>query len=693
MAESRLIQKQLAGKEDLLLGVGTVSQARATGVKTITKLNATHFGGVLVVDTINDLNTLDKNQLDEQVVLVKENGHTYIYNGTSWVTKTTAVVENIDGLKTLSAGTIEVLGYYTKGDGGGGLFYWDSTSTEADNGGTIIQAAGITTGRWKRVYSGDVNVKWFGAKGDGINDDTIYIQKALDFDNVFFSNGIYYITTELMINRNNVSINGEGNSTYIKIIDGSYSIFYAYQKSGIAIQNLNFTTQNQTNATAYKGFIFLNDCRNCKIINNSFFHFGHRAIYLLNTSGCIISNNYISTAFGAIQDSADIALLENSSYNIIDSNQCNGIGSDVGIFIQDPYTSTKPIGNIVTNNQVSEHNAYGIMIYVTTDYDSKTVIKNNNIRDIKGSQLLGASGAGIYVQRAGGVIVEGNTISNCCLLTTNFEVLGMGCIAVTGPISSNILYPVNVVNNNITVTRGTGIYCATGSWMVNIIGNTIQNLGTALVRCESIRCTNIKYLNITNNFIEHRATNNSALVVAATEYQTLSLNVSDNIVNVLSGVDGVFIYGIRTSGGYINRLVCSGNTIDCVSGVPLYISQIEVSIVNNCLTKTSGIAVYLDKLNNCKVDNCYFKGASAYLVAPGSNNIISETVNFDVAYLENNIGAGFIIKQYGDYAPSQSGLWDVGSQILKKTPVVGQPKGWRCTAGGNPGTWVSEGNL
>lgn len=164
MAESRLIQKQLAGKEDLLLGVGTVSQARATGVKTITKLNATHFGGVLVVDTINDLNSLDKNQLDEQVVLVKEDGYIYIYNGTSWVTKTTTIVENIESLKTLSTGTTEVLGYYTKGDGGGGLFYWDSTSTETDNGGTIIQATGVTTGRWQRIYSGAINPKWFGAK-------------------------------------------------------------------------------------------------------------------------------------------------------------------------------------------------------------------------------------------------------------------------------------------------------------------------------------------------------------------------------------------------------------------------------------------------------------------------------------------------------------------------------------------------
>ena len=73
---------------------------------------------------------------------------------------------------------VEVLGYYTKGDGGGGLFYWDAASTEADNGGTIIQATAITTGRWKRVLSGAVNVKWFGAKGDGVDDDAPYIRTA-----------------------------------------------------------------------------------------------------------------------------------------------------------------------------------------------------------------------------------------------------------------------------------------------------------------------------------------------------------------------------------------------------------------------------------------------------------------------------------------------------------------------------------
>ncbi len=47
---------------------------------------------------------------------------------------------------------------------------------------------------------------------------------------------------------------------------------------------------------------------------------------------------------------------------------------------------------------------------------------------------------------------------------------------------------------------------------------------------------------------------------------------------------------------------------------------------------------------------------------------------------------------YGTVAPA-SGTWAVGDMAINSVPVVGQPKGWRCTVAGTPGTWVSEGNL
>ena len=92
-----------------------------------------------------------------------------------------------------SNGSAFVTGKTTVGDGGEGVFLWDSASTETANEATIIQSTGITTGRWKRVIEEKVNVRWFGAKADcykgnsdfsilpsGTNNTTA-IQAAIDF--------------------------------------------------------------------------------------------------------------------------------------------------------------------------------------------------------------------------------------------------------------------------------------------------------------------------------------------------------------------------------------------------------------------------------------------------------------------------------------------------------------------------------
>lgn len=91
------------------------------------------------------------------------------------------VVTSIANLKLVDKtkfSRVTVLGYYAPGDRGGGIFYYDSAdTTSVDNGGTIIVAT--DGGRWKLIYSTSLSVKQFGAKGDGVTDDTTKIQACI----------------------------------------------------------------------------------------------------------------------------------------------------------------------------------------------------------------------------------------------------------------------------------------------------------------------------------------------------------------------------------------------------------------------------------------------------------------------------------------------------------------------------------
>lgn len=95
--------------------------------------------------------------------------------------------------------TAILLGYYVAGDSGGGDFYWDSASIETEDGGTIFQITGVTTGRWKRAETATfVSVRWFGAKGDGTTDDTLALNACASYckagtyrRTMFFADGNY----------------------------------------------------------------------------------------------------------------------------------------------------------------------------------------------------------------------------------------------------------------------------------------------------------------------------------------------------------------------------------------------------------------------------------------------------------------------------------------------------------------------
>ncbi|HET6255275.1 MAG TPA: hypothetical protein VFE32_14435 [Puia sp.] len=102
--------------------------------------------------------------------------------GFSLPSHATVSLPNISALRgyTYTSGNefVYVQGYSAIDDGGQGFFGWDPANSQSDNDGTVIQV-GSTSGRWVRVFTGAMSVKWFGAKGDSTTDDQPSISHAL----------------------------------------------------------------------------------------------------------------------------------------------------------------------------------------------------------------------------------------------------------------------------------------------------------------------------------------------------------------------------------------------------------------------------------------------------------------------------------------------------------------------------------
>lgn len=121
-------------------------------------------------------------------------------------------------------------GYTFTGDGGGGTFIWIPTPPALPDDGGVILYAADPNGYFQRLFSGPVNVRWFGAKGDGVTDDTVAVNKARS-SNAFANNGTLYFPIGVYIGasfifdyvsnaRNSINIIGDGQGSVL-MTDGN----------------------------------------------------------------------------------------------------------------------------------------------------------------------------------------------------------------------------------------------------------------------------------------------------------------------------------------------------------------------------------------------------------------------------------------------------------------------------------------
>lgn len=220
-----------------LVATPTAPVASVNGQTGVVSLNAGHVGAYTTTQVDN--NTYTRDQVDANTY-----NRTHIDN--NHYTKTTADAATQTKVGSSITGTVEAWadGKFVTSTGFG------NTEVAATGDGTVSRDLDDHFADW-------INVKDFGAIGDGVNDDTAAIQAALNHltngarGTVFFPYGRYKVTSTINVRENNhLDLNGStiefnvgAADTLFITASGSIDLTYTYTGTNTAFKkgDLNFS--------------------------------------------------------------------------------------------------------------------------------------------------------------------------------------------------------------------------------------------------------------------------------------------------------------------------------------------------------------------------------------------------------------------------------------------------------------------
>lgn len=376
-----------------------------------------------------------------------------------------------------------------------------------------------------------VNVKAYGATGDGVTDDTLAIQAACTAANgVFFPSGTYKVTTPVTLKSNNF-IYGEGASSVILYTGTATSQGALYANSGsnaayvenIVIQNLKVLGTVSTDGfSEFVHLIAMHGVRNCLIdsceivgfrgdgiiigsgdvalqerhnvdvtISNCYIdgvnNDNRNGISVIDGNGVAIENNYFtrcsrSTMPGAIDiepDDNNFHVVKNISIRNNRIYDCRGGVAAITVFLPIQTFDTPPNGFVIEGNYIDTPNApsnntYGIFFEFGNPFATPTAVPpitdatpNLGVRILNNYVRLPTLGPGR------GIVVWN---INDAIIADN-EFYG-GSTSLIGYPNTNVI-DLALVNNTFNRVNGTGDYAVSFNTCsrVKIEGNTFKDCG------------------------------------------------------------------------------------------------------------------------------------------------------------------------------------------------------------------------
>lgn len=595
-------------------------------------------------------------------------------------------VQTIDDLKAIDVATLTdkqqalVAGYSAPGDGGGGVFYFDAAASTADNGGTIF-APSAGSGRWFRNYSGPVNVKWFGAKGDDAGngsgaDDTLAIQAAVAIGEpvVFPSRGgLGYRITDTITSTSGFIVDTDTFLYYNGPADRSVLVLTPSRNDVCAVA-LRSATATAWSNTAYRGVVLRNlyaAAAEIREVNGSFYR------------GLVLEGDGAGCSLSTIR----LGLIQNSKYAVTLSAVNSGYVNE----------------NLVLGGELRCQSSFKSgeeRVAISIESPDISYLNNNNNVFIKPSCELNTAGgaAAVCVNISAGITnrfisirSESNTVEARFSGTASYNYVETGYLnAITTPRVETTSTAQNWVVNagHHTWHRWTNIFDS-GSIPNNVFfyDGTDANCGVR----------NMFVMSTDTALISHAKVNLAYDVGNTPSYVSIEAGIG-LAVRVDSSSQKKFRVRRRFADASYGRLAVKpyasdGSERGNVTGDLL-------TPTGTGYTWTAGFGGAWWQTADSSLDFVFEVGASVdyfdLMVVAGSNEphikwlaVQCEGAAQVYTPFAHLYAAGALL---GTAAPT-SGNWLVGQVVRNVTPAPGGYAGWICTSAGSPGTWKGFGTI